>query len=71
MSIEQSVHEGYVHTELRYYKGNLHCYFWVADDAGKESKTTIIMDAADCRNVAETLIERADELAVDASEEDA
>ena len=71
MSIEQGMCKGYVRTKVRDYNGNSHCYFWIADDAGKDSTTTVIMDAADCRNVAEILIERADELAVDGSEHNA
>lgn len=62
MSIETSTNSGFVNTELRAYDGERMCFCWLADETGKTSKTTVIMDAGCCRNLAETLIEWAREL---------
>lgn len=62
MSIETSTNSGFVNTELRKHDGELMCFFWLADETGRTSATTVIMNAGCCRNVAETLFERAREL---------
>lgn len=58
MATETALLVGSVHTEIR----NQHCHLWLADEDGRESKTTIIMDAPSCRNVADILRDRAAEL---------
>lgn len=62
MSIEHIVDCGSVHTEIRDYDGEPCCFFWLSDDTGRTSETIVIMNAGCCRNVAESLFERAREL---------
>ena len=53
--IEQACKRGFIRTKIDDYDGKPHLHLWAADEAGRDSQTTLITDAAECRNLADTL----------------
>ena len=62
MEIEQAFNKGFIRTKIYLHDGEACLHLWTADEAGRDSQTTLIMNSAGCRNLADSLRDYAEEL---------